>query len=41
MPIEYRPRIGKAKLNGIKVGFEDMFKILSLLFWRPERSRHE
>lgn len=36
MPIEYRLRIGQAKLNGIKVGFEDMFMILRLLFWRPK-----
>jgi len=37
MPIEYRPRIGQAKLNAIVVGFEDMLMILCLLFWRPRR----
>lgn len=37
IPIEYRPRIGQAKLNGIKVGFEDTLAILGHLFWRPSR----
>jgi D,D-heptose 1,7-bisphosphate phosphatase len=37
MPIEYRPRIGQAKLNSITVGFEDMLMILRLLFWRPKK----
>jgi histidinol-phosphate phosphatase family protein len=34
MPIEYRPRIGQAKLNGIKVGFEITLAISGHLFWR-------
>ena len=34
IPIEYRPRIGNAKLNAIKAGFEDFKIILGLLFWR-------
>ncbi len=38
MPIEYRPRVGSAKLNAIKVGFEDLTTILKLIFWR-ERTR--
>ena len=37
MPIEYHPRIGQAKLNGIEVGFEDVLMILRLLFWRPKK----
>jgi hypothetical protein len=36
MPIDYRPRIGQAKLNGITVGFEDTLMILRLLLWRPK-----
>jgi hypothetical protein len=38
VPIEYRPRIGQAKLNGIKVGFEDTLAILGHLFWWPSRN---
>lgn len=41
MPIEYRPRIGQAKLNGIKVGFEDTSAILGHLFWRPPRNHRD
>ena len=41
MPIAYRPRIGQAKLNSIKVGFEDILMILRLLFWRPKGGGHE
>lgn len=35
IPIEYGPRIGQAKLNGIRTGFEDTLAILGHLFWRP------
>ena len=41
IPIEYRPRIGQAKLNGIKVGFEDTLAILGHLFWHPTRDHHD
>lgn len=41
IPIDYRPRIGQAKLNGIKVGFEDTLAILGHLLWRPTRDRHD
>jgi len=34
-PIEYQPRLGKAKLVGPKAGFEHFTTIISLLFWRP------
>jgi len=37
IPIEYRPRIGNAKLSAIKVGFEDLKIILSLVFWQPDK----
>ena len=37
LPIEYRVRVGCTKLNGIKVGFEDLFMIIRLLFWRPKQ----
>lgn len=37
IPIEYRRRIGGSNLNSIKVGFEDLFMILRLVFWRPQR----
>jgi len=33
IPSEYKVRVGQTKLNGIKVGFEDLFMILRLLFW--------
>jgi len=36
MPIQYRSRIGQAKLNGLKAGFEDLIIILSLLFWKSK-----
>ena len=35
IPIEYQVRIGDTKLNAIKVGFEDLFAILRLVFWQP------
>ncbi len=38
MPIEYRDRVGETKLNSIVVGFEDLMRILSLCFWRPDRT---
>ncbi len=38
IPIEYRNRIGTSNLNGIAVGFEDLFMILSLLFWKSPRN---
>ena len=41
LPIEYRPRIGEAKLNGIKVGIEDTLAILGHLFWQPNRDHRE
>jgi len=33
IPIEYRPRVGTAKLSAIKVGFEHLTTILRLIFW--------
>ncbi len=39
IPIEYRNRVGATKLNAIVVGFEDLFKIMGLLFWRPEKGQ--
>jgi glycosyltransferase involved in cell wall biosynthesis len=35
IPIEYRPRLGKAKLSGPKAGIEHLKIIVSLLLWRP------
>ena len=35
LPIEYKARVGSAKLNAIKVGFEDLKTILKLIFWKP------
>lgn len=37
IPIKYQKRIGYTKLNSIKVGWEDLVTILSLIFWRPKR----
>ena len=37
MPIEYRRRVGAAKLNGLVDGFEILVTILRLLFWRPRK----
>ena len=37
IPIEYRQRVGGSKLNAVRVGFEDMFMILRLVFWRPRK----
>jgi len=33
IPIEYRARVGGTKLNAIRVGFEDLWTILKLIFW--------
>ncbi|GAJ08660.1 unnamed protein product, partial [marine sediment metagenome] len=33
IPIEYRPRVGEAKLSATKVGFEHLTTILRLIFW--------
>ncbi|MFC2017863.1 glycosyltransferase family 2 protein [Chloroflexota bacterium] len=38
IPIEYRNRIGQTNLNAIVVGFEDLFKIMRLLLWRPRHN---
>jgi glycosyltransferase involved in cell wall biosynthesis len=35
IPIEYRPRLGEAKLRGPKAGMEHLKTILGLLLWRP------
>lgn len=35
IPIEYQPRLGKAKLVGPKAGFEHFTTIMRLFFWRP------
>jgi len=35
LPIEYMPRWGETKLNGVVVGFENLWTILKLLRWRP------
>jgi glycosyltransferase involved in cell wall biosynthesis len=37
IPIEYRVRVGETKLNWMKVGFEDLWAIIRLIPWRPER----
>ncbi|MBA7502776.1 Undecaprenyl-phosphate mannosyltransferase [subsurface metagenome] len=37
IPIEYKARVGSAKLNAIKVGFEDLWTILKFIFWRENR----
>jgi glycosyltransferase involved in cell wall biosynthesis len=34
IPIEYRARVGSAKLSGIRVGFEDVGTILKFTFWK-------
>lgn len=36
IPIEYRVRVGSAKLSAIRVGFEDLKTILKLIFWKEE-----
>ncbi len=36
VPIRYQPRLGKSKLNPIKVGFEDLWTIVKLIGWKPE-----
>jgi len=41
IPIEYRPRIGQAKLNSIKAGLEDTFAIFGHLFWRPNQDHRD
>jgi glycosyltransferase involved in cell wall biosynthesis len=41
IPIEYRPRIGQAKLSGVQAGLEDTLTILGHLFWRPARDDHD
>ncbi len=41
IPIKYQPRIGNAKLNAIKVGFEDLAAILKLVFWQPDRGKED
>ncbi|MDD4877129.1 MAG: glycosyltransferase, partial [Dehalococcoidales bacterium] len=37
IPIQYKARVGKAKLNSIIVGFEDLWTILRLIFWHPAK----
>lgn len=37
IPIEYRARVGEAKLSGVKAGFEDLWTILRLIPWRPRK----
>jgi len=37
LSIEYRARVGNSKLSAIKVGFEDLITILTLVFWQPSR----
>jgi glycosyltransferase involved in cell wall biosynthesis len=39
IPIEYRSRVGDTKLNSVKVGFEDLWAIISLIFWRKSKDR--
>ena len=36
IPIKYSKRLGYTKLNSVKVGWEDLCTILSLIFWRPK-----
>lgn len=40
IPIRYRSRIGQTKLNSLKVGFEDLFTILRLINWHPNKEGH-
>ena len=35
IPIEYRSRIGEAKLNSLDAGFEHLKTIIRFAFWRP------
>ncbi len=35
IPIEYRPRVGKAKLGSFQAGYDHLRTILGLIFWRP------
>jgi len=35
IPVEYRPRVGQAKLGSLRAGFEHLTTILRLLFWQP------
>lgn len=39
VPVQYRPRVGSSKLSAIKVGVEDLTKILQLVFWQPDRGK--
>jgi len=41
IPITYNLRVGESNLNPIRVGFEDLFRILSLVFWRVKSSDEE
>ena len=36
IPAEYKVRVGRTKLNAIKVGFEDTTTILGLMLWKPK-----
>ncbi len=39
VPIEYKARVGGTKLNALKVGFEELWTILRLVFWKPGKGR--
>jgi len=39
IPIEYRPRVGKAKLRWLDAGYAHLKTILSFVFWRPSRAK--
>lgn len=38
MPIQYRERIGEAKLSGVKDGFQIAMGILAHILWQPSQS---
>ncbi|MCL0057479.1 glycosyltransferase family 2 protein [Dehalococcoidales bacterium] len=40
IPIEYRARVGEAKLSGLKAGFEIQWTILKLIPWRPGKDEN-
>lgn len=37
IPITYKPRIGRSKLNVLKGGYEHFKLIFTLLFWQPDK----
>jgi len=37
IPITYSQRVGGSKLNGVRVGVEDLLMIMRLVFWRKKK----